>query len=362
MNIKCGIVGLPNVGKSTLFNALTESSIPAENYPFCTIDPNIGIVEVPDLRLNAISQIVNSQNIVPTYLEFVDIAGLVSGASQGEGLGNKFLSHIRETDAIIQVVRCFNDKNISHVSGAIDPIDDIETINTELILADIDTINKALIKSEKKIKTGNKDAISWHQILKDVLIELEKEIPFRDIQLSDEEKLLTKQLNLITSKPMMYAFNIDEDISDSKSNLHDKVINSSERTNIIKVCASIESELVKLSISDRKELMLELGIEESGLSKMIRLAYDLLGLETFYTAGPKETRAWPIKKNSIAYDAAGVIHTDFQKGFIKAEVISYEDFIKYKGEIKAKEAGKLRLEGKEYKLSNGDIIHFRFNV
>jgi len=362
LNIKCGIVGLPNVGKSTLFNALTESCIPAENYPFCTIDPNIGIVEVPDLRLNEISKIVNSKNIVPTYIEFVDIAGLVSGASEGEGLGNKFLSHIRETDAIIHVVRYFNDKNISHVSGTIDPIDDIETINTELILADIDSINKALIKSEKKIKTGNKEAIRWHQILKEVLIELEKEVPFRDIQLSDEEKLLAKQLNLITSKPMMYAFNIDEDISDSQPNLHNKAIKDLEKTNIIKVCASIESELAKLSKSDKKELMLELGIEESGLSKMIRSAYNLLGLETFYTAGPKETRAWPIKKNSIAYDAAGVIHTDFQKGFIKAEVISYEDFIKYKGEIKAKEAGKLRLEGKEYKLSNGDIIHFRFNI
>ena len=361
--MKCGIVGLPNVGKSTLFNAITKSGIDAENYPFCTIEPNVGIVEVPDNRLQEISSIVNPEKIQPAIVEFVDIAGLVSGASKGEGLGNKFLANIRETDAIMHVVRCFEDENIVHVDGKIDPLSDIETINTELILADMETLDKAIQREEKKAKSGDKEAKQSLEIFAKISRALNDGKPASSVNFDKDDLKLVRPLCLITIKPVMFAANVSEQGFENNP-LLEKLENyaSSLGCPVIPVCAKIESEISDLDDEEKLIFLSDFNLTEPGLNRVIRGAYELLGLQTYFTAGVKEVRAWTTKKGATAPEAAGVIHTDFQKGFIRAEVISYDDFISLKGEQKAKEAGKMRLEGKEYIVKNGDVIHFRFNV
>lgn len=361
--MKCGIVGLPNVGKSTLFNAITKSGIDADNYPFCTIEPNIGIVEVPDTRLQDLAEIVKPEKIQPAIVEFVDIAGLVAGASKGEGLGNKFLANIRETDAIMHVVRCFEDENIVHVDGRIDPLSDIETINTELILSDIETLDKAIQRETKKAKSGDKEAKQLIEIYSKLEKSLNNGIPASAINFDNEELLLIKPLCLITIKPIMFVANVNENGFENNDFL-DKLKVYAKKTSspVIAVCAKIEYEISDLDDEEKLIFLSDLNLTEPGLNRVIRGAYSLLGLQTYFTAGIKEVKAWTIKKGINAPEAAGVIHTDFQKGFIRAEVISYEDYINNNGEQEAKAKGKVRLEGKEYIVEDGDIIHFRFNV
>jgi len=362
MSLKCGIVGLPNVGKSTLFNALTKAGIAAENYPFCTIEPNVGIVEVPDLRLEVIAEIAQPQKVVPAVVEFVDIAGLVAGASKGEGLGNKFLANIRETDAIAHVVRCFEDPDVVHVAGKVDPVSDIETINTELALADLDAVERQLAKHEKVAQTGgDKEAQRLVAALKKVQEVLNAGRAARTAELSKEEHAVIKPLFLLTMKPTMYVANVGE--TGSAPLLERvKAYAANEGAPVVPISANIESQIADMSDEDKLLFLEDMGMDEPGLNRVIRAAYALLGLQTYFTAGPKEVRAWTVQAGATAPQAAGVIHTDFERGFIRAEVASYDDFVAHGGELGAKEAGKLRLEGRDYTVRDGDVIHFRFNV
>ena len=363
MGIKCGIVGLPNVGKSTLFNALTKAGIAAANFPFCTIDPNVGVVPVPDPRLQELANIAKPLKIIPTSMEFVDIAGLVAGASKGEGLGNKFLAHIREVDAIAHVVRCFENTDIIHVSGRIDPISDIETIDTELALADLESVDKALNRAERAAKANDKEALARRPVLQRLASVLNEGKSARNAGLSAEEQALVRDLFLLTLKPLMYIANVKEDGFANNPYL-DQVRERAalEGAEVVPVCAAIEEELSQLEDADKLAFLADMGLDEPGLNRVIRAGYRLLGLQTYFTAGEKEVRAWTVKKGSTAPQAAGVIHTDFERGFIRAETIAYDDYIKYRGESGSRDAGRLRLEGKDYIVREGDVLHFRFNV
>jgi hypothetical protein len=364
MSLRCGIVGLPNVGKSTLFNALTKSGIAAENYPFCTIEPNVGIVEVPDARLSALAAIEKSQKVIPAVVEFVDIAGLVAGASRGEGLGNQFLANIRETDAIVHVVRCFDDPNVIHVAGKVDPVSDIEVINTELALADLAAVEKQLSRNAKVAKTGgDKEAQRLVAVLEKALAALDKGLPVRSVPWSREELVVLKPLFLLTMKPTMYVANVAENgFKDNPLLAAVEAHAKREGAPVVAICAAVESQIADMADEDRKLFLADMGMEEPGLARVIRAGYHLLGLQTYFTVGPKEARAWTVPVGATAPQAAGVIHTDFERGFIRAEVTTFEDFVACKGEAGAKEAGKLRVEGKEYVVRDGDVMHFRFNV
>ena len=363
MGIKCGIVGLPNVGKSTLFNALTKAQIAAENYPFCTIDPNVGVVGVPDPRLDALAAIAKPEKILPTAMEFVDIAGLVAGASKGEGLGNQFLAHIRETDAIAHVVRCFENDDIVHVSGGVNPLADIDVIDTELGLADLQSVEKAADRAGKLVKSGDKEATRKRDLLVKLREHLNAGNPARSFEMTEDDRKDLRELHLLTIKPVMYVANVNE--SGFENNPHLDAVRAravNEGAVVVPVCAAIEAEIAQLEDAEKVEFLKDLGLDEPGLNRVIRGAYQLLGLLTYFTVGPKEVRAWTVRRGATAPQAAGVIHTDFERGFIRAEVIGYDDFIAGRGEAGAKEAGKLRLEGKEYIVREGDVMHFRFNV